>query len=81
MYNQLFIDTMCELKRSTTKNIWILHDGQDSTYKMERGIKYLSINNNEINTKDPIDVAKETRYLEITISKDNELSYEYKKIF
>jgi hypothetical protein len=48
---QLFIDTMCELKRSTSKNIWVVHDGEDSTYSMERGVKYLSINNERTNSK------------------------------
>ena len=78
---QLFIDTMCELKRNTSKNIWILYDGEDSTYSMERGVKYLSINNNAIDSEEPVEVARKTKYLEITISKDNELSYEYKKLF
>ena len=78
---QLFIDTMCELKRNTSKNIWVLYDGENSTYSMERGVKYLSINNESVNINEPSNVAKETKYLEITISKDNELSYEYKKLF
>ncbi len=78
---QLFIDTLCELKRATSKNIWVIHDGSSSTYSMERGVKYLSINNSDINSSEPIEVARETKYLEITISKDNELSYEYKKLF
>ena len=78
---QLFIDTLCDLRRSTSKNIWVIHDGETSTYSMERGIKYLSINNSDINTNEPIDVAKETKYLEITITEDNKISYEYKKVF
>jgi hypothetical protein len=78
---QLFIDTMCELKRSTSKNIWVVHDGEDSTYSMERGVKYLSINNERTNSNDPLYVATNMKYLEITISKNNEISYEYKKIF
>ena len=78
---QLFIDKMCDLKRSTSKNIWVLHDGEESIYSMERGLKYLSINNSEINSEEPVDVAKGMKYLEITISEDNELSYEYKKLF
>ena len=78
---QLFIDTLCDLRRTTSKNIWVIHDGENSTYSMERGIKYLSINNSEINTEDPIEVAKETKYLEITISENNEITYEYKKVF
>lgn len=78
---QLFIDTLCDLRRSTSKNIWVIHDGKTSTYSMERGIKYLSINNSDINKNEPIDVAKETKYLEITITEDNKISYEYKKVF
>lgn len=78
---QLFIDTLCDLRRSTSKNIWVIHDGENSTYSMERGVKYLSINNGEIDSENPLDVANGTKYLEITINKDNELSYEYKKIF
>ena len=78
---QLFVDTLCEIKRATSKNIWVIHDGENSTYSMERGIKYLSINNKTIDEKDPLNVAKETKYLEITISEDNKISYEYKKIF
>ena len=78
---QLFIDTLCDIKRNTSKNIWVIYDGETSTYSMERGIKYLSINNMDVNKKEPLDVAKETKYLEITITKDNKISYEYKKVF
>lgn len=78
---QLFIDTLCEIKKSTSKNIWVLHQGENSNYSMERGVKYLSINNEDVNSLEPIDVAREVRYLEITISETNELTYEYKKLF
>ena len=42
---KLFIDVMCELKRDTNKNIWIINDGEYTDYSMERGVKYLSVNN------------------------------------
>ena len=77
---QLFIDVMCELKRNTGKNIWIISEGDYTTYSMERDIRYLSVNNQNFNTTEPIEVSKNTSYILITIDDDN-LTYEIKNIF
>lgn len=77
---QLFIDVMCELKRNTNKNIWIITTGENTTYSMERGIRYLSINNENFDTTEPLEVAKNTSYILITIDNNN-LTYEVKNVF
>ena len=77
---QLFIDVLCELRRNTVKNIWVIHRGSTTTYSMERGVKYLSIGNELIDKKEPLDVAQKTKYMIITVA-ENELSYEIKNVF
>lgn len=77
---KLFIDVMCELRRNTGKNIWIINEGDYTDYSMERGVKYLSVNNENYDTKEPIEVAKNTSYILITIDKGN-LTYEIKNVF
>lgn len=77
---KLFIDAMCEIKRSTLKNIWILNEGDYTDYSMERGIRYLSVNNQNFNINEPIEVAKDTSYILITIDENN-LTYEIKNVF
>lgn len=77
---KLFIDVMCELKRTTSKNIWIINEGDYTGYSMERGIRYLSVNNQNIDINEPIKVAQETSYILITIDKGN-LTYEIKSVF
>ena len=78
---QLFIDKLCEIKRATSKNIWVIHDGESSTYSMERGVKYLSINNSNIDSNKPLEVAKKAKYLEITITEDNKMSYQFSDVW
>lgn len=74
---KLFIDVMCELKRNTGKNIWIINKGDYTTYKMERGIKYLSVNNQNLKLNE---IPTNTSYILISIS-NNELTYEIKNVF
>lgn len=74
---QLFIDVLCELKRETSKNIWVLHKGTYTDYSMERGIKYLGINT-EITS--PNDILTNTNYFLITVT-GKELTYEIKNVF
>lgn len=74
---KLFIDVMCEIKRNTNKNIWIITEGNYTTYSMERGIRYLSVNNQNFELTE---IAKNTSYILITINGDN-LTYEIKNIF
>ena len=77
---QLFIDVMCELKRNSSKNIWILNEGDYTDYSMERGIRYLSVNNENFNLSEPIEVAEKTSYILITIEENN-MTYEIKSLF
>lgn len=78
---QLFIDVLCDLRRENSKNILILSDGEYTDYSMERGIRYLSINSSTYDKLSPIDVAKNSKYILITIDENNNLTYEYKKVF
>lgn len=74
---QLFIDVLCELKRETSKNIWVLHKGTYTDYSMERGIKYLGINTK---ITSPNDILTNTNYFLITVTGKN-LTYEIKNVF
>ena len=77
---QAFIDTLCDLRRSTSKNIWLIYQGDYTTYSMERGIKHLIIGNEWIDKTEPLEVAKNTKCLIITLDGKN-LTYEIKNIF
>ena len=77
---KLFIDVMCEIRRNTNKNIWIINEDIYTTYSMERGIRYLSVNNQNFNNLDTIETLKNNSYILITISNDS-LTYEIKNIF
>lgn len=77
---RLFIDVLCDLRRETSKNIWVIHKGSYTDYTMERGIKYLGINNSTIKSDDCNDVAKNTKYIMITVNR-KDLSYEIKRLF
>ena len=77
---QAFIDTLCDLKRSTSKNIWLIYQGDYTTYSMERGIKHLIIGNEWIDKIEPLEVAENTKCLIITLDGKN-LTYEIKNIF
>lgn len=74
---QLFIDVLCELKRETSKNIWVLHKGTYTDYSMEREIKYLGINTK---ITSPNDILTNTNYFLITVT-GKELTYEIKNVF
>lgn len=74
---RLFIDVLCELKRETGKNIWVLHKGQSIDYSMNRGIKYLSINTDVENVSE---IPQNTNYILITVNGKN-LTYEIKNVF
>ncbi len=73
---KLFIDTLCELKRETKKNIMVVQEGFNQDYSMERGVKFLSIKDPNLSPEN----AKDSKYLLISVNK-NEISYEYKNIF
>ncbi len=77
---QAFIDTLCDLRRSTSKNIWLIYQGDYTTYSMERGIKHLIIGNEWIDKIEPLEVAENTKCLIITLDGKN-LTYEIKNIF
>ena len=70
---KLFIDTLCDLKRKTSKNILVIQDGESTEISMERGVKYISVNNCFIDNKDPLDVVRNTKYIEITVSEKGEV--------
>ncbi len=78
---KLFIDVMCNLRRESSKNILVLNSGISTDYSMERGIRYLSINSSDYDTSSPIDVAKNSEYILISIDENNNLTYEIKKVF
>ncbi len=73
---RVFIDMLCELKRETKKNIFVIHNGYYNDYSMERGVKFLSINSKYDEIEDLFDY----KYLVLSIF-EREISYEYKKIF
>ena len=76
----LFVDVLCDLRRTTAKNIWVICQGEKTTYAMERGIKYLSVGNEWISPEEPMERVQNTKYMVITVG-DNELSYEIKNLF
>ena len=77
---KLFIDVMSDLRMNYQKNIWIISYQNFTEYSMEKRIKYLSVNNTNFNTKEPIEVAENTEYILISASED-EMTYEIKKVF
>lgn len=74
---KLFIDILCNLKRETKKNITVLHTGYTTDYSMERGVKFLGINTQNIA---PEKIASDFSYILISIVGDN-VSYKIKNIF
>ncbi|MBQ9266884.1 MAG: phosphodiester glycosidase family protein [Clostridia bacterium] len=73
---KLWIDMLCDLRREVNKNIWVIHKGSYTDYSMERGIKYLGINN----TSKLDDIPGNTNYILITVN-GKILSYEIKSVF
>ena len=74
---KLFIDTLCELKQTTKKNITVLHSGFYTDFSMERGVKFLGINTKNITTEK---IASNSSYILISVVGDN-IYYEIKNIF
>ncbi len=76
---QLFIDVLCELRRTTSKNIWVVQTGDNTDYSMKRGVKYLSIavsNKNEAS----LETILNSNYILITVN-DGKMTYEIKNIY
>lgn len=76
---QLFIDVLCELRKSTSKNIWVIQTGDNTDYSMKRGVKYLSIavsNKNEAS----LETILNSNYILITVN-DGKMTYEIKNIY
>lgn len=71
-----WIDMLCDLRHETYKNIWVIHKRNYTDYSMERGIKYLGINNATILE----DIPSNTNYILITVN-GKELTYEIKNVF
>ena len=65
------------MQRNLGKDIYVLHTGYTTDYSMERGVKFLGINNKNIL---PENVAKESSYILISITGD-QFYYEIKNIF
>lgn len=70
---QLFIDTLCEIKRKTSKNIVVLQHGDDTEITMERGVKYISVNNGAIAEDDHLSTIRNTKHIEITVAENGEI--------
>lgn len=70
---KLFVDTLCDLKRKTSKNIAVIQDGENTEISMERGVKYISVNNAAVNKNNPLDVARNTKYIEITVAENGDI--------
>ncbi len=76
---KLFIDVLCDLRRSTGKNIWVIHEGEYTTYSMERGVRYLVIGNEWIDNNDISETVFNEKYIEINIV-DGNITYEIKNL-
>ena len=76
----LFINTLRDLKANFNKNILVIENGPYTEYSMEKRVRYLRINNLGIDTSEPIEVAEQTNYIEIDVSKDD-MTYEIKRVF
>lgn len=76
---QLFIDVLCELKKSTSKNIWVVQTGDNTDYSMKRGVKYLSISNAK-SAETNLETIQNSNYILITVDNGN-MTYEIKNIY
>lgn len=74
---QFFVDELCELNRTSNKNILVLHTGYYTDYTMERGVKFLGVNTKNISAEN---IATDYSYILISVLKDK-VSYEIKNIF
>lgn len=76
---QLFIDVLCDLRRNTGKNIWVIQKGDNTDYSMKRGVKYLSVAQNDYSNPDVKKII-DSKYILITVN-DTKMTYEIKNIF
>ena len=73
---KLFVDLLCDIKRETKKNIFVVQEGYNQDYQMERGVKFLNIKD----TNTSFENEKDSKYLSISVN-GKEISYEYKSMF
>lgn len=79
MEKSLFIDVLCDLRRSTGKNIWVIQTGDNTDYSMKRGVKYLTIG--EVSLENPnLQAIKDTNYISITVNPE-QMTYEIKNVW
>lgn len=79
MEKSLFIDVLCDLRRSTGKNIWVIQAGDNTDYSMKRGVKYLTIG--EVSLENPnLQAIKDTNYISITVNPE-QMTYEIKNVW
>lgn len=76
---QLFIDVLCELRKSTSKNIWVVQTGDNTDYSMKRGVKYLSISNTQ-SAETNLETIQNSNYILITVD-SGKMTYEIKNIY
>ena len=79
MEKSLFIDVLCDLRRNSGKNIWVIQTGDNTDYSMKRGVKYLSIGEGQLDNPD-LQAIKDTNYIEITVNPDK-MTYEIKNVW
>lgn len=79
MEKSLFIDVLCDLRRNSGKNIWVIQTGDNTDYSMKRGVKYLSIGDGQLENPD-LQAIKDTNYIEITVNPDK-MTYEIKNVW
>lgn len=76
---QLFIDVLCDLRKNTGKNIWVIQTGDNTDYSMKRGVKYLSVAPNNYSNPTAENIVN-TNYILITVN-DSKMTYEIKNVF
>ena len=76
---QFFIDVLCDLRKNTGKNIWVIQTGDNTDYSMKRGVKYLSIAPNNYSNPTAENIVN-TNYILITVN-DSRMTYEIKNVF
>jgi len=79
MEKDLLIDVLCDLKKTTGKNIWVIQTGDNTEYSMKRGIKYLTIYSSAFENVTSEDIRNTFYYL-ITVN-DGVMTYEIKNVF
>ena len=79
MEKQLLIDVLCDLKKNTGKNIWVIQKGDNTDYSMKRGVKYLTIASATFGDV-TIEDIRNTNYIMITVN-DDKMTYEIKNVF